>query len=74
METIYKHLEDEINSLEVLESTDNISEWGLSKLNEFRMIKRQLEAITTLNGSSVEILELMKKALMKEYGISPETY
>ena len=63
METIYKHLEDDINSLEVLESTDNISERGLSKLNEFRLIKRQLE-----------ILELMGKALMKECGISPETY
>ena len=50
METIYKHLEDEINSLEVLESTDSLTKWGLDRLNEFRMIKRQLE-----------ILELIKK-------------
>jgi hypothetical protein len=63
METIYKHLEDEINTLEIYESFGDLSERGLDKLNEFRMIKRQLE-----------ILELMKKALMKEYGISPETY
>ena len=47
----YKFLEDDINSMEVLENTDNISKWGLDRLNEFRMIKRQLE-----------ILELIKKS------------
>ena len=62
MEMIYKHLEDDIKFGEVLESTNNISEWGLNRLNEFRLIKRQLE-----------ILELMKKAVMGGHEISPET-
>ena len=63
MEMIYKHLEDDIKFGEVLESTNNISEWGLNRLNEFRLIKRQLE-----------ILELIKKAVMEGHEISPETY
>jgi len=50
--TIYKHLEEEINSLEILESTDNISEWGTAKLNEFRMIKRQLEILDVLQNQN----------------------
>lgn len=63
MEMIYKHLEDDIKFGEVLESTNNISEWGLNRLNEFRLIKRQLE-----------ILELVKKAVMEGHEINPETY
>ena len=47
----YKFLEDDINSMEVLGSTDSLTKWGLDRLNEFRMIKRQLE-----------ILELIKKS------------
>ena len=62
METIYKHLEDEINTLEIYESLGDLSERGLDKLNEFKMIKRQLE-----------ILELMKKAVMGGHEISPKT-
>ncbi len=50
IKTKYKHLEEDINTLETLESTNNISEWGISKLNEYKLIREKLEVMEKPNG------------------------
>lgn len=55
MEVRYKWLESTIRALEVLENTGGISDGELERLNEYRLIIRQLE-----------ILELMKERLERD--------